>query len=190
MSLFSFLFLSLKKTYVRAAMTGNSHDSSDPSSSRPDFSRARVVNFEEVLKKRRPGTRAKAKAESKRPAFIRPRSRHPFFWRVPRVWLRILRNADAMAGLPLLLAIANQMVIKKKIAVAVTAKVWEAAEADTKHNKRVLLRALKRVPDLVRLKYRKRMQSQYLASQGPLWNAEYPYPDDDGEAGDNEMQQV
>lgn len=38
-----------------------------------------------------------------------------------------------------------------------------------------MLRALERVPDLVRLEKRKRLSSWYRAHQGPLWTAEFSY---------------
>jgi hypothetical protein len=151
----------------------------DSPASQPDFGKARVVNLEEVLKQRRMAAKAQAKAKSAQRAFMRSRSKHPFIWRVPRVWLRVLKNAKAMAALPLLLAIYNQMILRKKTAVSITSRVWAVAEAYTKRDKTALLRALARVPDLVRLEYRNRLRSKYRASQGPLWNAEYPYPDNE-----------
>jgi hypothetical protein len=170
-------------------MTGNSRSPSDPPSTRPDFGKARILNLEEVLKKRRANAQpqAKAKAKSEKQAFMKPRSKHPFIWRVPRVWLRILRDAEAWSALPLLLAIYNQMIVRKKPAVSITTKVWEVAEAHTRQERRTMLAALKRVPDLVRLEYRDRLGSKYRAGQGPLWDAEYPYPDNDTEDDGNEM---
>jgi hypothetical protein len=171
-------------------VTGNSRSPSDPPSSRPDFGKARILNLEEVLKKRRANSQAQTKAKSENRAFMKPRSKHPFIWRVPRVWLRILRDAEASSALPLLLAIYNQMIVRKRPAVSITAKVWEVAEAHTRQERRTMLAALKRVPDLVRLDYRDRLGSKYRASQGPLWDAEYPYPDNDSEDDSNEMWRV
>jgi hypothetical protein len=170
-------------------VTGNSRSPADPPSSRPDFGKARILNLEEVLKKRRANAQAKANANAKceKRAFMKPRSKHPFIWRVPRVWLRILRDAEAWSALPLLLAIYNQMIVRKKPTVSITAKVWEVAEAHTRQERRTMLAALKRVPDLERLEYRVRRGSKYRASQGSLWDAEYPYPDNDSEDDSNEM---
>jgi hypothetical protein len=168
-------------------VSGNSRGPSDPPSSRPDFGKARILNLEEVLKKRRASVQAQAKATAKKRAFMKPRSKHPFIWRVPRVWLRILRDAEAWSALPLLLAIYNQMIVRKKPTVSITAKVWEVAEAHTRQERRTMLAALKRIPDLVHLEYRARLASKYRASQGPLWNAEYPYPDNDSEDDGNEI---
>ena len=98
-------------------MTGDPN----PPSGRPDFGKARVVNLEEVLRKRRADARTKAKAERRKPDFMKPRSKYPFIGRVPHVWLLILDEAEAMPALPLLLAISNQMRVKTKKAVFITA---------------------------------------------------------------------
>jgi hypothetical protein len=44
-------------------VTGNSN----PPSGRPDFGKARIVNLEEVLRKRRADARTKAKANARNP---------------------------------------------------------------------------------------------------------------------------
>jgi hypothetical protein len=164
-------------------VTGNSN----PPSSRPDFGKARIVNLEEVLRKRRADARTKAKAERQKPDFMKPRSKHPFIGRVPHVWLLILDEAEAMPALPLLLAICNQMSVRRKKAVLITARVWKVARGRTGGKRKAMLAALKRVPDLVCLEYRNRQGPKYRASQGPLWGAEYPYSDKDSEDNDNEM---
>jgi hypothetical protein len=87
---------------------------SNPPSNRPDFSKARVVNLEEVLGKRQADARLKAKAERQKPDFVKPRSKHPFIRRVPHVWLLVLDEAEAMPALPLLLAIGNQMNLRRR----------------------------------------------------------------------------
>jgi hypothetical protein len=158
---------------------------SDPPSNRLDFGKARVVNLEEVLKRRQADARAKAKAERQKPDFIKPRSKHPFVGRVPLVWLLILDEAEAMPALPLLLAIHNQMNVRRKKVVLLTARVWRVAVGRTEGKRKVMLAAIKRVPDLVSLEYRNRRGTKYRASQGPLWNAEYPCPD--SEEDDDEM---
>ena len=164
-------------------MTGDSN----PPSNRPDFGKARVVNLEEVLRKRQADARAKAKAERQKPDFIKPRSKHPFIRRVPHVWLLILDEAEAMPALPLLLAICNQMNVKRKKTVLITARVWRVARGCTEGKRRAMLAALKRVPDLVSLEFQNRSWSKYRVSQGPLWGAEYPYSDQDSEDTDDEM---
>jgi hypothetical protein len=151
----------------------------------PDFAKARVVNLTEVLQKRA-DARAKARAERRKPDFMKPRSLRPFIRRVPHVWLLILDEAGAMPALPLLLAICNQMNVRRKKAVFLTARVWRVARGDTKAKRRPMLAALKRVPNLVCLEYRSRPGSRYWAGQGPLWNAEYPYPDEDSDENDEE----
>jgi hypothetical protein len=161
-------------------------DNSNPSPNRLDFAKARVVNLGEVLAKRRADARAKAKAERQKPDFVKPRSKHPFVMRVPLVWLHILDEAEAMPALPLLLAISNQMKMRRKKAVLITARVWRVAAVHTEGKRRAMLAALKRVPDLVSLEFQNRSWSKYRVSQGPLWNAEYPYPDQDSEDDDNE----
>ena len=161
--------------------------SSDPPSSRPNFGKARVVNLEEVLRKRQADARAKGIAERQKPDFTRPRSKHPFIGWVPHVWLLILDEAEAMPALPLLLAISNQMRMRKKKVVLITARVWRVARGRTEGKRRAMLVALKRVPDLVSLEFQNRSWSKYRVSQGPLWNAEYPYPDIDSEDTDDEM---
>jgi hypothetical protein len=157
----------------------------NPPSGRPDFGKARVVNLEEVLTKRRADARTKAKAERRKPDFMKPRSKYPFIGRVPHVWLLILDEAEAMPALPLLLAISNQMRVKTKKAVFITARVWRVARGRTRGKRRAMLAALERVPDLVCLEYRNRQGPKYRASQGPLWNAEYPYLDNEDD--DDEM---
>jgi hypothetical protein len=117
---------------------------------------------------------------------MKPRSKHPFIARVPHVWLLILDEAEAMPALPLLLAICSQMTVRRKKAVLITARVWNVARGRTKGKRKAMLTALQRVPSLVRLEYRNRSGSKYRASQGPLWNAEYPYPDRNSEDDDNE----
>jgi hypothetical protein len=158
---------------------------SNPPSNRPDFSKARVVNLEEVLGKRQADARLKAKAERQKPDFVKPRSKHPFIRRVPHVWLLVLDEAEAMPALPLLLAIGNQMNLRRRKAVLITARVWRVARGGTKAKRRLMLAALKRVPNLVCLEYRNCSGPKYRASQGPLWNVEYPYPDNQDD--DDEM---
>jgi hypothetical protein len=160
-------------------------NNSNPPLSRLDFSKARIVNLEEVLRRRRADARAKAKTERHKHDFMKPRSKRPFIGRVPHVWLLILDEAGAMPALPLLLAISNQMNVRKRTVVLITARVWKVARGRTEGKRRAMLAALTRVPDLVGLEYRNRRGPKYRASQGPLWNAEYPCPENEND--DDEM---
>jgi hypothetical protein len=128
-----------------------------------------------------------AKAERRKPDFMKPRSKHPYIGRVPLVWLLILDEAEAMPALPLLLAISNQMRVRKKKTVLITARVWRVARGRTEGKRKAMLAALKRVPDLVGLEFQNRSWSKYRASQGPLWGAEYPGFNENGKDDDNEM---
>jgi hypothetical protein len=141
-----------------------------------DYDRARVVNLEEVLRQRRLTKKSRSRA-----AFLKPRSEHPFIMRIPLSWPRRLRDVDAMAALPLLLAIANQMSLKRKLTVSITAKVWEVAAGRSKSERNPMLAALKRVPDLVRIEEHHRLASRYQASRGPMWDTAYPFEDENDE---------
>jgi hypothetical protein len=99
--------------------------------------------------------------------------------RIQLVWFHLLDDENAMAALPLLLAIHNQMNLKKATSISITEKVWGVAAGSSERKRKTMLRALKRVPDLVRLEERHRLKSRYRAHQGPLWNAEYVSPPDE-----------
>jgi hypothetical protein len=71
--------------------------------------------------------------------------------RIPLVWIQLLRDGQAIAAWPLLLAICNQMRLKNALAVSITAKVWGVAAARSEQERRTMIQALKRVPNLVRL---------------------------------------
>jgi hypothetical protein len=144
------------------------YDSDKPM--KPDYRTARVMDLKGALEKRRRGKRTRPKA-----AFLKPRSKHPFVMQVPLAWLQILRDAQAMTALPLLLAIDNRMIVKRTSSVSITARIWAIAEARSEQERRTMLRALERVPGLVRLEKRKRLSSWYRAHRGPLWDAEFSY---------------
>jgi hypothetical protein len=100
-------------------------------------------------------------------------SEHPFAM-VPLNWLPLIEQQRADAGLRLLAAVAYQMKLSFKSRVAITEHTWELAGNPSKMRRRTMLRALRRLPDIVRLEYRKRSGSKYAAHKEPHWDAPPP----------------
>jgi hypothetical protein len=100
----------------------------------------------------------------------RVRSQHSFA--IIRLhWLPIVERHKADVGLRLLAAIAYQMEFEPKHRVAITERTWELAGGASKMRRRTMLHALRRLPPIVRLEYRKRTGSKYAAHKGPEWDA-------------------
>jgi hypothetical protein len=95
-------------------------------------------------------------------------------------WLPILQRANAFSAYPLLAAIAYEMRMRRKSRIAITADTWElAGDPRTERQRHVVISALRRVPSIVRLEYRQRIGSKYVASKGLWWGKAPPRVDED-----------
>jgi hypothetical protein len=110
------------------------------------------------------------------------RSRRPPFAQIPIHWFPIIIHANAFRAIPLLGAIAYQMKLACNSHIPITSKTWAfAGYPRSKDQRRAMLAALNRIPSIVRLKFKKRTGSKYVAYQGLRFDNAPPEPSDEGD---------
>ena len=115
----------------------------------------------------------------------RPPQDEPFA-QIPLHWLAIMQPARAVSALPLLAAISYEMRMRRKSRIAITAEIWElAGDPRTEAQRRAMINVLRRVPSIVRLEYRQRVGSKYVAHEGLWWSKAPPltHKDEGGDEG-------
>jgi hypothetical protein len=102
-------------------------------------------------------------------------------------WLPIMQWMGATAGYPLLIAIAYEMAMRRKSRIAITADTWAlAGHPRTYDQRRAVIAALKRAPSIVRLEFKQRIGSKYVAHKGMWWDKAPPRADEDRHANESE----
>jgi hypothetical protein len=89
-------------------------------------------------------------------------------------WLPILRQKKAERAFPLLTAIAHQIDIGDTGRAAITSQIWAKVGDYSEQERRTMIRALRRVPDIVRLEFRLRTGSKYAAHKGKWFDRAPP----------------
>jgi hypothetical protein len=89
-------------------------------------------------------------------------------------WLPMLQRMRARSALPLLIAIAYQLDMDRTVRTAITKKTWARLGDCTKDERKTMLRALGRVPDIVRLEFRLRSGPKYAAHKGKWFDRAPP----------------
>jgi hypothetical protein len=101
----------------------------------------------------------------------RPLKEVPF----AQIFLHWLQRARAASALPLLAAIAYEMDMRRKSKIAITADTWAlAGDPRTARQRHEVLKALRLIPSIVRLEYRQRIGSKYVAHKGLWWSKAPP----------------
>ncbi len=78
-------------------------------------------------------------------------------------------RADAVAALPLILAIHRQLVMTKRKETPLNEAIWRCAGSPSPKRREAILRKLKAVPHVIWLKAARTRTSHYSVSRGELW---------------------
>jgi hypothetical protein len=90
-------------------------------------------------------------------------------------WWLLLRRAKAKSAAELLSAVAYQMAMDQTDRTAITETTWARMGGRTRDERKTMLRALHRVPDIVQLKFSRRMGSKYAAHKGRWFDQAPPH---------------
>jgi hypothetical protein len=87
----------------------------------------------------------------------------------PQSVMRAVVDADALAALPLVLAIHRQLVVTKREATPLNEAIWRCAGSPSSKRREAILRKLRAVPHVIMLKTTRTRTSHYSVSRGECW---------------------
>jgi hypothetical protein len=129
------------------------------------------------FEEQRQAARERGKPGAPKPAARSSRKLQAPFARIPLHWFPILRRARALTALPLLAAIAHEMAMRERRniddrnRIPITEQTWAYAGAPpTEGQRHAMLKALHRIPSIVRFEFRQRTGSKYAVYKGIWWN--------------------
>jgi hypothetical protein len=83
--------------------------------------------------------------------------------------LHAIIRADAVAALPLILAIHRQLLMTKREETPLNEAIWKCAGSPSSKRREAILRKLKAVAHVIRLNATRTRTSHYSVSRGELW---------------------
>ena len=89
----------------------------------------------------------------------------------PQRVLQAVVDADAVAALPLVLAIHRQLVMAKREETPLNEAIWKCAGSPSSKRREVILRKLRAVPQVIEIWTIRTMTAHYSVSKGELWTA-------------------
>ena len=89
----------------------------------------------------------------------------------PQSVIQAVVDADAVAALPLVLAIHRQLVVTRREETPLNEAVWKCAGSPSAKRREAILRKLKAVPHIIRLVGARTPTAHYRVAKGEAWSA-------------------
>ena len=87
----------------------------------------------------------------------------------PQNVIKAIVDADAVAALPLVLAIHRQLVLTKRKETALNAAIWKCAGSPSPKRREAILRKLKAIPHVVGVFAARTATTRYRVTKGEEW---------------------